>query len=795
MTLFVSPILAAILAAFVTLLAVTSEAVVAKVENYHGSPAIMVNGKPLPPMSITAFDVGGHSKYGADTGGKSVYFRKLGEAGIRLFYVKANTNWLQPGNQGKGVPSGVEDAVKEIRFVLDAVPDAWIMLRLTVSPPRDWVNAHPEEQVTYSDGSHRKVICTSVSRKEPIDGMYSLCSEAWRKEGDKAIEDFFQELAKHPECNRVIGAFLCSGGSSEWYYPDYLATSDGAYGDFSEPFRKEYERYLRGKYRTVEELRRVWRQPDATFERPTIPKLAERGHIGDADEKIKKALQNWENADRELNCQIDLHARSEVNVGVFLNVNGHAHVADFWAAWHEGTARTIIHFAKTLKRIRPNLLVGAFYGSMGQTTLYDGGTATGTLTILDSGVVDFLAAPGTYNNREPGGIVAQREMQDSFRIRNMIFIAEDDSRTHLCKPWMQRDAMALYTVKDSIDTLKRDFARDICEDIHSWWFDMGCGWYDDPDILALFTRQQEIAAEAYELDRTKKNEIALVYDTESIHHVSAPTSALAVDYWRTSDLGRIGAPVDYYFHNDLADPRMPDYKLYVMVNTYHLADAERDAVYAKARKNGATVLWMYAAGFFNLDATKVMDPANVSKTIGMNVGFYDRTLFPHFRVDPASHPMLAGASPTRRYGLIDRDVHSSVWLGNLWISGYLNPGFYVDDPKATVLGRYCSDGKPALAMIGTNGVKSVYCATAVMRSDLLASIAHYAGCHIYTGDDVLYANENYVVIHASTDGRKTIRFKKKCSPYEVYEKRYYGHDVNAIKIDMRLGDTRMWQLR
>lgn len=43
----------------------------------------------------------------------------------------------------------------------------------------------------------------------------------------------------------------------------------------------------------------------------------------------------------------------------------------------------------------------------------------------------ILAAPGIYNNREPGGCVAQREMQDSFRLRGQMFVAEEDSRTHL----------------------------------------------------------------------------------------------------------------------------------------------------------------------------------------------------------------------------------------------------------------------------------------------------------------------------------------------------------------------------
>ena len=180
----------------------------------------------------------------------------------------------------------------------------------------------------------------------------------------------------------------------------------------------------------------------------------------------------------------------------------------------------------------------------------------------------------------------------------------------------------------------------------------------------------------------------------------------------------------------------------------------------------------------------------------MKLGFIDRTFFPHFRVDPSSHPSLEGASGSRRYGVIDRDVHSNIWIGPVLQAQYLNPGFYVDDPNATVLGRYCCNGKAALATVETNGVRSVYCATAVVRSDLLASIAEWAGCHLYLhGDDVLYANESFVAIHANSDGRRTIRLKRKCSPYELYEKRFYGHDVDRFEVELKLGETRMWSLR
>ena len=764
----------------------------ARMAEWQGAPAICVNGKPVPPMTFTQ-----SSWRSLPEGRAEAYLKKIGAAGLKVHYVSCSTRWHNPGDPAKGKLDGIAEARARIRKILDAIPDAYVMLRLNVSPPADWVNAHPEEQMRFSDGTHRKVICTSVGR-DPVDGMHSLCSKAWMARADEAIAEFFRELGETPEFGHVIGTFLCAAGTGEWYYPQELVVDGGkAWGDFSEPFRAYFEDFLRRKYGTIEELCRVWRRPDATFEKPLIPTAAEREFASEADAKIIEALRNWENAGRVVGgMKLNMDAREKESVGVFLNANGYQHVADFFIAWHESTAATIVHFARTLKGLRPNLLVGAFYGSYGCQSFFDGSTASGTRTILDSGVVDFLAAPGVYNNREPGGVVAQREMQDSFRLRNMIYVCEDDSRTHLCEPWMQRDAMALYDVKDSLATLKRDFARDICEDIHGWWFDMGPGWYDDPEILALFSRQQEIAHEAYSRDRTKRNEIALVYDTESLHYVSQATSQLVVDYWRTTDLARIGAPVDYYFHNDLANPKMPDYKLYVMLNQYCLTDAERAAVYAKARRNGAAVLWLYAPGFVNAGAEKVMDVANVEKTVGMRLGLIDKTFFPHFRVDPASHPAVSGASATRRYGVIDRDLHSNIWIGSILTAPYQNPGFYVDDPKATVLGRYCFNGKPALAMVERDGVKSIYCATLVMRSDLLASIAEYAGCHLYAkDDDILFANESYVAVHASSDGKKTIRFKRPCSPYEVYEKRSYGTDVDHIEVDMRLGETKMWALQ
>lgn len=760
----------------------------ARIEKYHGEPAIMVDGVPYPPMTFTMVQR------------NPEYLKKVCATGIRIFYLENKMRWNQPGDEH--TPDGAAQTLADMKLLLDAAPDAYIMLRLVVNPSADWINAHPDEQVRFNDGSREPVICSSAGDK-PLDGMISFASESWRREGKEALLAYLEELQASPMFDRVIGVFLSAGGTGEWYYPGENRMHNekkGTYADFSEPFRREYSAFLKRKYGTEAALRRAWNRPDASFDAPLIPDMTDRKFIYEVDRQVADGLAHEESVAYTLGKTINTDARNPANIGVFLNANEYFHTADFFAALNEATANTIVHFAKTVKEFSPDVLVGAFYGYNGCVDYFGASHTTGVPTIIDSGAVDFLAAPGVYNNREPGGVVAQREMQDSLRIRNQIFISEDDSHTHISEPLYQRSLMGLYTAQDSVNTLKREFARDLCEDIGGWWFDMsGEGktpWYDDPDILALFRRQQEIGRLAYSLDRTKKNEIALLYDTESVHLVSDVTDRLVLDHYRTSDLHRIGAPVDYYYHNDMSRPEMPDYRLYIILNAYCLTDAEREAIFAKARRNHAVVLWLYAAGFANPDAERIMDPANIERTVGMRIGMMNRTVFPYFRVEDSGHPALRYADRDRRYGFIDREVHSGVWPRPTELPvPYMNPGFYIDDERVTVLGRYCIDGRIAYALRENDGFVSAYCATQVLRSELIASLAEYAGCHLFVhGDDVLYANENFAAVHASRTGMRRVYFKRPCSPYEVYEERYYGHNVTFIDVDMRLGETKMWLL-
>ena len=764
----------------------------ANIKKHNGEPAIVIDGKAFPPMTVIV------------RGGDMEYMKTLREKGIRIFYTPATTSWGFPSEDGK--PDGITRSLNNIENILKAVPDAYVILRLNLNPSKDWINSHPEEQVLFNDGSRQPVILANDQGNFQVDGMVSFASQKWRDEGADGLKELLDAIKASPYADRVIGAFLCGGGTCEWYYPGEHRMKNldkGIYADFSEPFRISYSNFLKNKYKTEENLRKVWKIPDATFENPKIPDLADREYITHAEEKILDAILNWESAGYTVGKTIDSDGRGETNLGVFLNAGSYMYCADFFAALNQATADTIIHFAKVCKEHSPDFLVGAFYGYFGCTDYYEASHCTGTMSILDSGYVDFLSGPGTYNNREPGGVVAQREMQDSLRIRNMLYICEDDVRTHLSTPAIQREQMHLYTPEDSVNTLKRDFARDICEELQGWWIEIGGsennkGILNHPDILSLLKRQQEIGELAYSLDRTKKNEIAMIYDTHSVHMVSDYTDKMVLDYFRTSDIHRIGAPVDYYFHDDMANPDMLDYKLYVMLNSYCLTEEEREAVYAKARKNHATVLWMYAPGFIDPESEKALDVKNIEKTTGFKTKILDRTIFPRFKVDPDSHPATSLGYSDKIYGYIDRNVHSNIWTtySELY-TDFANPGFVIEEASdIEVLGRYCASGEIAYALKECDGFVSAYCCTQVLRSDLIASLAKYSGCHIFTtSEDVLYANENFVAIHASFSGKRTIDFKKACSPYELYEEKTYGENVLSFELDIKLGQTKMFLIK
>lgn len=749
-----------------------------KIENINGSPAVVVNGKVYPPMfmTIATTDIAsGKLKLDYE------YFKRLGESGVKIFFPITDTEWGRPG--------ALEQFKELIEFILKAVPDAYFIVRIGLHAPNEWVEANPEECFTYDDGSKPEVRLASESYHADYTHQYSMASEKWRKRAGEALIETCKAHDALPFADRIIGYFFAAGGTSEWYYMMFMEEGE-RYGDFSKAFQREFGAYLKEKYGDDEALKKAWRDDRTSIENPFIYGLKERyfanGSFGDAENNPAPECGDV--------TEIDYGNTEDANIGHFLNTDKYLGVSDFYKACHRVIADSQIYFGKLVKEYyKGDILTGGFYGSYGWTIYAGGGTAGSVLRILDSNALDFLAAPGDYNNRNPGGFAGQREMQDSFRLRNKIFVVEEDSRTHVESPYY-RTLFDCFDIVDSVNILKRDFGRNLSEDIYAWWFDQiqGGGRYKFEEIYTLFTRQQEIANYAYTLDRRKGNEIALIFDEESICSVANGTTRVMLQYFRNYEVAKIGAGVDYYFHNDLARDNMPDYKLYVFFNTFELTAKEREEITAKLQKNGATALWLYAPGVIDVGAEQRFNPAYIQELTGFKVSTRNIPTDMKFRVNGEKSDFTQGLENRKIFGCVNQPDRCNIIRNGSWLPrlSYAFPYFYPDDENATVLGYNCMHGLPAFAVKEHNGFTSIYHSSQVVNHDLIRTLAKASGCHIYSyGSDVVYASDNFVTIHASSSGVKKLYFKDLCSPFEVYQKRYYAQNVKEIEFEMQTGDT------
>lgn len=750
----------------------------ATIERVGGCPTVVIDGKPYPLTQSATIRT--HTPDGIKF--DKEYFKGLGKAGIKLFYVTCDTAW--------SVENSVEQFRLECEMLLECIPDAYIIARIGMHPPVSFTDEYPEECFTYDDGSSPSVRMGNETFSREYPHLYSEASSIWREKSGKALLQTCELFDKMPFADRIVGYFFAAGGTSEWYYLFEL-TNGERYGDFSLAFKREFSAYLREKYGTDEVLKKAWRDENATIDNPVIPAVKERFYEQEFDKlywredeaSVENLTTVWENGS---------------NIGSFLDVDKYRNVADFYDAWHYATAKGQVYFAKLIKeRYHGEKLTGSFYGSYGCTDFFSGSTCTSVLHILDSKYMDFLAAPGVYVNRQIGGFTGQREMADSFALRNCLFIVEEDTRTHLECPHFQA-MFDYYDIEDTYNVLKRDFGRNLCENLTAWWYDhhVGGGRYKHEKIYDLFARQTEIITDALTLpDRRKGNEIAFIYDEESVHTISNQSTKELVEYFRNYEIARIGAGVDQYYHNDMSNPDMPDYKLYVFFNTLCLTDREVDEIHAKLRKNNAVALFVYASGVINPDNEKRFSEENITKLTGIQTACLHEKHHTKYRVKDSVCGMFNRLHKREIYGVNNRPYASNILVMVKDIVTFAAPLFYSVDKQAENLAYFLTNGLPAVTYKDNDGFRSVFVGSKILNSDIVREVARFAGCHIWSeSDDVVYVSDHYLCIHASSDGEKIIALKRTCSPYEVYEKRFYGEKVDTLRMQMYKGQTLTFKL-
>jgi hypothetical protein len=722
------------------------------------------------------------------------YLKRVGDSGIHLFYLVCDLPWLeQPGLDLKSL----EKRIDELR---QAVPQAQVILRVNLHPPMSWIKKNPDELVRLSNGEILKVGFVSCYYREKNVPFYSLVSEKWQHDAGKELEKLIEKVTCMDNGDIVIGYFMAAGMTGEWGY----GTADGFSGeetfDYSIAFKQYFKKWLKRKYCTVEHLHHAWKIEDIDFESIFIPALEQRSGYYAFNRNYDDFVSN----DAEIKA-----GKCDYAIGGFINPDTAMPGLDFLLAWQHGICESIEYFCNIVKnKSKGTLLTGSFHG-----TLYHAGTRK---ILLESKNIDFLASPGNYWNRCPGEITNVQPPIDSYFLNNKAFIMEDDTRTHLAAPDISK-RFGTFTLEDSLTQLKRDFGRNVCDGFYGWWFDMfipeklsklaansgnsldsgGQCWYDDVDILKLFKQQQQIAQLAKTCDRSKISSIAVIFDESSCLLSSINSFEKIFYYWRGNELARLGAPVDFYYQDDLDNLDMPDYKLYIFVNTFMLDSQERERIAKKVKRNNSTVLWLYAAGVCNLDAEQRFSAEHISELTGISIHQDNHLIDPVFCLTESHHAIVDGADKQLIHGCPVRSVlqnHS----GEVSKKPFANeqmPNFYPAPDECEVLGRFKANNEPALVCRDFPEWRSIYCGTSLIGSDLLRSIAKSAACHIVCeSDDFIFMNKSFLTVHAASDGVKTLHLPTPCHPKEVYTAHDYGSNISIIELKMKRGETKMFHL-
>ena len=198
-----------------------------------GVPTLFVDGGPEPGVAyITYFreraDYAAFGRVGYRLFSIPVYF------GDRTINPRSGIRPFEPGIFAERGKADFTILDRQVRQLLDAVPDALIFPRVNMSMPGWWEDENPEECCfTGHDGGPRRS-CFS--------------SEKWRGATEALLEKFLDYAEHAPYADRLCAYMLADGLTEEWFGFDDRG-SDGpaaraAFGAGASPDDPAYRRFL-----------------------------------------------------------------------------------------------------------------------------------------------------------------------------------------------------------------------------------------------------------------------------------------------------------------------------------------------------------------------------------------------------------------------------------------------------------------------------------------------------------------------------------------------------------------------
>ncbi len=723
-----------------------------------GKTPLKINGQPVPMIAFSSI-------FSPEWPNQSAHKEYL-KHGIKIHFIPTvaysdnpiERTWV---GEGKYDFKPLEEMLSKM---LGFDPSACIMLDIDPTPYLELGDKHPEARWVNAFGQYsvmEKEGWRAATERKP--GEYwnlSYTAEIVQKETSAYFEALGEFLKTNVLGKAVVGIHISGGTDGQWFRRGWL-NGFGSF-DHSEGAEKAFQVWLKNYYKSdIEALRKAWGTKDITFETVTLSSEKELA-------PAKYFLKSGTTGDQRI---ID---------NLLFNEEG-----------NEGLSGTINRYCKAFKNAvgRPSLTF-TYYPKKHDAlrTLIEQPYLDGILGVMEYGYLRNLGQTGG-NESSPG----------SLKLHNKLFLTEMDYRTEYATSWGEdgnhhrRNVVTMRSPEELANQMRRDLGNSLCQGQGGWFYGL-CGhiWGNDEYYLVMDEAVKGAQLGMNEPLYEDHGQIAIFRDEKSRSYLSGwrgPASDSIIDnpwmpslayeshlmgtYWIRVPFNRSGLPWDDYLLTDLTNPKLPMYKIYVFLNSSTLTPNEIKFIRQNLQKDGNVLLFFNNAGYSignyeenikNLTGMKVK--CNAQKIIGKGSSYNELKSIP-----------IKG-------------------LSNLYTAS-TTPLFYVDDPTAIPIASISGINKIGAAIKNNKTWSSVYLSLpGIISPEFIRGIAKLANVvPVGPQEDVTYAGNGFIIIHAMTAGEKTLRWEGKSDLFDITTGSTIAKGVESYNLKMAPFETRWFKRR
>ena len=699
------------------------------------APQLFINGKEHYPYMLYLTKYINHDRYEYLQGGRTA--ADFAGAGVDLIRVSTGGSghpycgWTWFG-EGKYNFKVADDRIRE---VLKNNPNA--MLQIMINPGVD----APWFRKKYPDEMERLML-PDGKLYAPISGGL-LNSDIWKRAKERLVADYIDHFEKGPFASRIYGYSVGGGASSEWYWP---GTFSAGVPGYSKPTRELFKKWLKKRYVTDAALQKAWGDPKVTLDTVTVPLPAER----QASETL--TLRDPVKAMKVLDFRRCLNDR-------------------------------VIELQKSLlqvvkKHAGPNKIAGTYsgyaFGNQPKHHLSGLNTAGRLLRLPECDYTQLAIVYGDYRRGGASGLCVN-PYNGSAMLHGKLLWHEADLRTPYTLNTAPHETGNRHTtMKETAEVIKRNFGNALTR--NSGIYEMlltGHTTYHHKTIMDAVSQVRRAGAATVGKVRKSVAEIAVIHDEHSADFFAWPNSKnrrfftlLMHDFHYNTP--KAGAPVDFYLMDDLTDPRMKDYKLYIFLTAVAVTPEMRIAINKKLARNNASAAWFFTPGLIENGR---FAPEAMEKLTGIK--FNVRMGSENLKVSPVKASPLFSKGGTileMNYGPVPVPVSKGQIV------------------HATAAGR------PAVVEVNKNGRKSFY-SLLPPTAEMVRSLAEMCKIHIYTDSaDIFNINSTHIMLHAVTGGVKTVKLPGKYDISDAVTGKKLFSGVSSFKVAVPRHESRIFSI-